>query len=89
MRGLLTRPYPLHPDALHHVGRALLFGVFVAAFLGVFPPFGLQGAAHLGLLAGAFGATCTAVMPRLFIRVDPHIAPCDHSGAAGEMQRAA
>ena len=55
MRGLLTRPYPLHPDALHHVGRALLFGVFVAAFLGVFPPFGLQGAAHLGLLAGAFG----------------------------------
>jgi hypothetical protein len=72
MRTLLGRPYPLDPNTLHHVGRALLFGVFVAAFLGVFRPFGLHGAAHLGLLAGAFGGTCTAVMLLLNV-VMPHL----------------
>ncbi|MFN9324033.1 MAG: TrmO family methyltransferase, partial [Flavobacteriales bacterium] len=74
MRALLARPYPLDPNTLHHVGRAVLFGVFVAAFLGVFRPFGLHGAAHLGLLAAAFGGTCTAVMLLLNVGM-PHLLP--------------
>lgn len=62
MLALLARPYPLEPAARPHVGKALLFGLFVAVFLLVFRPFGLHGAPRLGMLAAAYGATCTATM---------------------------
>lgn len=62
MRALLSRPYPLEPSAPRHATKAVLFGVFVAGFLLVFRPFGLHGAADMGLLAAAYGATCSASM---------------------------
>ena len=62
MRALVTRPYPLEPDPFQHTTKALLFGIFVAAFLWVFRPFGLHGAANIGLLAVAYGITCTTTM---------------------------
>lgn len=62
MRALLARPYPLEPATRRHFGKAVLFGLFVAAFLLVFRPFGLHGAAHIGLLAAAYGITCTTTM---------------------------
>ncbi len=62
VHALLIRPYPLDPDPRRHIGKALVFGLFVAVFLLVFRPFGLHGAAHLGLLAGAYGITCAITM---------------------------
>jgi hypothetical protein len=62
MRPLLSRPYPLQPSRARHALAALLFGAFVAGFLLLFRPFGLHAAPELGLLAAAYGATCTATM---------------------------
>ncbi|MEZ4757806.1 MAG: LytTR family transcriptional regulator DNA-binding domain-containing protein [Flavobacteriales bacterium] len=62
MRALLARPYPLEPATRRHIGKAVLFGLFVAAFLLVFRPFGLHNAPEMGVLAAAYGATCTATM---------------------------
>lgn len=75
MHPLLSRPYPLQPSRARHALAALLFGAFVAGFLLLFRPFGLHAAPQLGLLAAAYGATCTATMlllnvalPRLLTR---------------------
>jgi hypothetical protein len=62
MHPLLSRPYPLQPSRARHALAALLFGAFVAGFLLLFRPFGLHAAPQLGLLAAAYGATCTATM---------------------------
>lgn len=62
MRRLFQRPYPLQRSAARHALTALLFGTFVAAFLLLFRPFGLHAAPRPGMLAAAYGATCTATM---------------------------
>lgn len=62
MSRLLSRPYPLQPSRARHALAALLFGAFVAGFLLLFRPFGLHAAPQPGLLAAAYGTTCTAAM---------------------------
>ena len=71
MHGLFRRPYPLQPSAARHAVTALLFGAFVAAFLLLFRPFGLHAVPGIGLLAAAYGATCTAAMLLLNVALPP------------------
>jgi DNA-binding LytR/AlgR family response regulator len=72
---LLTRPYTPVDTGRASVVKALLFGLFVCLFIGVFTPFGLSGtSAGLWRVALCYGLATTGVM-LVFHLLVPRIIP--------------
>jgi len=60
---LLTKPFPAFREPKQVVQSAILFGLFVALFLGVFKPFGLEGLGeNLLLIATGYGVITSVCM---------------------------
>jgi len=70
MRGLFNQPYPLNDSRLSRFGTALLFGLFVFVFLGIFKPFELAYLdSGVWSVALGYGLVCTACMVVLNVGV--------------------
>jgi hypothetical protein len=63
MRAFLKRPYPIEKSAERRLLAAVLFGLFVFAFLFFFKPFGIDALPdRTFFISLVFGMICTAVM---------------------------
>jgi DNA-binding LytR/AlgR family response regulator len=78
MRAFLQQPYPFGESVPRKLGVCAAVGLFVALFLGLFEPFGMQFTAPVqrwlhpvlfGLVTFVVSSACQLVLPRLLPRV--------------------